>query len=112
MDGERTVLQLLVELAQPWRKDAACISKFDDPAYDWFPSKYRSYPAQAAKAVCRGCPVRQDCLQYALDQDERGGIWGGLNAAERWDLLVDMGLDPGCSRDEYSRPRKLQEQPG
>jgi WhiB family redox-sensing transcriptional regulator len=38
---------------------------------------------EQAKAVCGGCPVRQDCLDYALDAPEYYGIWGGLDAKER-----------------------------
>lgn len=36
-----------------------------------------------AKQVCRMCPVREECLQYALDHDERYGIWGGKSERER-----------------------------
>lgn len=40
-----------------------------------------------AKAVCAGCPVRSDCLEYALDMvanvDDQYGVWGGLDPAER-----------------------------
>lgn len=37
----------------------------------------------AAKAVCFGCPVWRDCLNYALDNKVEDGIWGGLTATER-----------------------------
>ncbi len=42
-------------------------------------------PAEVAqaKAMCRDCPVREQCLEYALDNDERHGIWGGLTTKER-----------------------------
>lgn len=36
-----------------------------------------------AKQVCAMCPVRAECLQYALDRDERFGIWGGKSERER-----------------------------
>ncbi|MDX6335165.1 MAG: WhiB family transcriptional regulator, redox-sensing transcriptional regulator, partial [Streptosporangiaceae bacterium] len=36
-----------------------------------------------AKKVCRGCEVRVECLEYALEHDERFGIWGGLSERER-----------------------------
>lgn len=35
-----------------------------------------------AKAVCSGCPVRQDCLDYALEHNELG-VWGGVGERER-----------------------------
>ena len=36
-----------------------------------------------AKAVCQLCPVRGQCLDYALGNSIRYGIWGGLNQEER-----------------------------
>ncbi len=43
---------------------------------------------QAAKEICRTCPVRQPCLDYAVAIREPHGIWGGLNEAERKNTLV------------------------
>lgn len=40
-----------------------------------------------AKAVCRGCPVRSECLAYALAARERAGVWGGLTPDERAEQL-------------------------
>ena len=37
----------------------------------------------AAKMICRGCVVRAECLEYALEHGERFGIWGGLSEQER-----------------------------
>ena len=36
-----------------------------------------------AKEVCRGCEVRHDCLEFALQNGEKFGIWGGLSERER-----------------------------
>jgi WhiB family redox-sensing transcriptional regulator len=33
--------------------------------------------------VCRSCDVRAECLEYALEHDERFGIWGGMSERER-----------------------------
>jgi WhiB family redox-sensing transcriptional regulator len=49
----------------------------------------REYPPETrdresrAKSFCRVCPVRMACLQYALDNGEKYGIWGGLDEDER-----------------------------
>ena len=36
-----------------------------------------------AKRICGECPVRAECLEYALEEDERFGIWGGMSERER-----------------------------
>jgi WhiB family transcriptional regulator, redox-sensing transcriptional regulator len=42
-----------------------------------------------AKAICRQCPVRTECLEYALSIREPHGIWGGLTEAERRLVIAD-----------------------
>ena len=61
-----------------WRLDALC-AETDPEAF--FPDKGGS--TRDAKRVCAGCPVRAECLEYALAGDERFGIWGGLSERER-----------------------------
>ena len=39
--------------------------------------------ARQAKAICATCPVTRPCLQFALDHNERHGVWGGLGPTER-----------------------------
>lgn len=77
---------ILVELDEEaaWMDDALC-AQTDPEAF--FPEKGGS--TRAAKAVCAACPVRQQCLDYALAHRETSGIWGGLSARERRDLLTD-----------------------
>ena len=43
--------------------------------------------AEEAKEVCAGCPVRQPCLEWALQDRERFGVWGGLTERERRRML-------------------------
>jgi WhiB family redox-sensing transcriptional regulator len=61
-----------------WRLDALC-AETDPEAF--FPEKGGS--TREAKRVCHGCAVRSECLEYALSNDERFGIWGGLSERER-----------------------------
>ena len=60
-----------------WRAQAACIGM--DPDI-FFPS--RGQRTERGKAVCRACPVQEDCLEYALEAGENIGIWGGYAAEE------------------------------
>lgn len=38
---------------------------------------------EEAKMVCQGCPVRQECLRWALENGQDAGVWGGLDETER-----------------------------
>jgi WhiB family redox-sensing transcriptional regulator len=46
---------------------------------------------RAAKSICRTCTVKSECLDYALRIREPHGIWGGLNEAERKQILERPG---------------------
>jgi WhiB family transcriptional regulator, redox-sensing transcriptional regulator len=61
-----------------WKAGALCAQV--DPDL-WFPDK--GQPSAPAKRLCLECPVREVCLRYALEHDERFGIWGGLSERER-----------------------------
>lgn len=61
-----------------WQGDALC-AQTDPEAF--FPEKGGS--TRDAKKVCGACNVRAQCLEYALANDERFGIWGGLSERER-----------------------------
>ena len=43
----------------------------------------REVRERKAKAVCAACPVRAECLTYAVSRPEKYGTWGGLNEEER-----------------------------
>ncbi len=63
---------------QGWQESALC-AETDPEAF--FPEKGGS--TREAKKICTGCEVRAECLEYALANDERFGIWGGLSERER-----------------------------
>ncbi len=66
------------DTAMWWQEQALC-AQTDPEAF--FPEKGGS--TREAKRVCARCPVRQQCLEYAVAHDERFGIWGGLSERER-----------------------------
>jgi WhiB family redox-sensing transcriptional regulator len=61
-----------------WQTDSLC-AQTDPEAF--FPEKGGS--TRDAKKICSSCEVRSQCLEYALENDERFGIWGGLSERER-----------------------------
>ncbi len=66
------------EGALSWQADALC-AQTDPEAF--FPEKGGS--TRDAKKICGQCEVKAECLEYALSNDERFGIWGGLSERER-----------------------------
>jgi WhiB family redox-sensing transcriptional regulator len=66
-----------------WIGKAACYGKgselfFSDSTFKTINKKM----IEQAKNVCRTCSVSADCLAYAINQDERFGIWGGYSSKE------------------------------
>lgn len=62
---------------QPWRDKALCHGK----AKDFF--KPVGTPYDLAAAICAVCPARKECLDYAINNHERFGFWGGMTYQER-----------------------------
>jgi WhiB family redox-sensing transcriptional regulator len=65
-----------------WRQHAAC--RGIDPNI-FYPASDED--AEEAKSICAACPVRQACLEYALANRERDGVWGGATERERRRLV-------------------------
>ena len=81
VEGGAVVLPLRRDGLAPspdW-KDRALCAETDPEAF--FPEKGGS--TREAKKVCVSCDVRSECLDFALGNDERFGIWGGLSERER-----------------------------
>jgi WhiB family redox-sensing transcriptional regulator len=68
--------QLMLDTS--WQQYANCLGV--DPDL-FFPERGAS--TREAKEVCRGCVVQTDCLEYALANAEKFGIWGGMSERER-----------------------------
>lgn len=62
-----------------WQDHALCAQT---DANLWFPERGEN-TAPLAKAICAECPVRIQCLNYALDNNEKHGIFGGTDPRER-----------------------------
>lgn len=73
---------LAVQESEPWAGRAAC--RGADPAL-FFPGP--DDDETIALGICARCPVRQPCLEYALEARERFGIWGGTTERQRRRLI-------------------------
>lgn len=63
-----------------WTDRGACRAPGIDPSI-FFPGQGED--ARPAKDICARCPVSAECLEFALDNGERFGIWGGTSQRER-----------------------------
>jgi WhiB family redox-sensing transcriptional regulator len=70
--------EVITPMNLSWRQHAACRGVDPDVFYP-----IADEDADEAKAICARCPVRQACLEYALVNRERDGIWGGATERER-----------------------------
>jgi WhiB family redox-sensing transcriptional regulator len=81
-----------------WRNQARC--KDADP--ELFFAVGTAGPAllqiQEAKAVCGRCPVRERCLQWALEERQEYGVWGGTSEDERRALRRRMSRQGAKAR--------------
>lgn len=74
--SENLLMPLLID--ENWQDGANCLGV--DPDL-FFPERGAS--TREAKEVCRACVVREQCLEYSLQNGEKFGIWGGLSELER-----------------------------
>lgn len=63
---------------RPWAVFAACKA---ETSMKFFPQNREE--EREALAVCRTCPVVEDCLEHALATNERFGVWGGTTERQR-----------------------------
>ncbi|AZK97517.1 MULTISPECIES: WhiB family transcriptional regulator [Streptomyces] len=73
---QNTTIAVVEDLS--WQETALCAQT--GPEF-FFPAPGSS--TREAKQLCRACPGRVACLEYALEHDEKFGVWGGLSEQER-----------------------------
>lgn len=69
-----------------WRKQAICRDTDPDLFFPVGTTGYALVQIDRAKEVCGECPVKVDCLDYALETNQDSGIWGGTSEEERRNL--------------------------
>jgi WhiB family transcriptional regulator, redox-sensing transcriptional regulator len=66
-----------------WRSSGACRSADPDLFFPIASTGPTDKQIARAKTVCAGCPVRHECLEFALSHEQTYGIWGGTTVEER-----------------------------
>ena len=74
---------------EEWRDDAICLGN----DINLFFTKQGQSPDEA-KAICQSCPVREDCLEYAMEMKIEDGVWGGYNGGELYALRKGTYVPP------------------
>ncbi len=81
-----------------WRNRAACLDEDPDLFFPVGTTGPAVAQAEAAKAICRRCPVREECLDFAMTTGQAFGVWGGLTEEERRALRRARSRSRGSSR--------------
>jgi WhiB family transcriptional regulator, redox-sensing transcriptional regulator len=66
------------------------------PTYIFFPARGDGEGVRQAKAICAECPVRAECLDYAVRTSQRIGVWGGKSEYERRQVRVTQRICGDC----------------
>jgi WhiB family transcriptional regulator, redox-sensing transcriptional regulator len=89
-----------------WASHGACLDSDPDLFFPIAPSGPALQQAAQAKAICAHCPVRLDCLSYALDTGQDAGVWGGTTEEERRQIRterISRGSRPGAGSTDWPR---------
>lgn len=81
---------------EAWRDRAACAEHPKDWWYVERGASGRQSKVAQARAICNGCPVARQCLDYAMENGERYGMWGGKSVRERRKLLNGWVITRPC----------------
>ncbi|MGZ4109289.1 MAG: WhiB family transcriptional regulator [Actinomycetota bacterium] len=69
-----------------WIDQARCIGEDPELFFPMGAPRLVTTQTARAKAVCRDCPVRIECLEWSLVTAQDAGVWGGLDEEERREL--------------------------
>lgn len=82
---------LQAALASGWQQHGSCRTQDAAvffPPLQFEPKTEREAREAKAKAICAACPVRVECLEWALETEEPYGVWGGHSELERKHILA------------------------
>ena len=76
---------------QEWMKDSLCTDSSIDPEW-FFPETEltNTFEVKTALNMCKSCPVRINCLEYAIKSKQTFGIWGGMRQRQIKDIIKQM----------------------
>jgi WhiB family redox-sensing transcriptional regulator len=87
-----------------WRFLAECAGEDPELFFPIGTSGPAQVQAEEAKAICRRCPVTDECLQWALESGQDAGVWGAMTEEERRAYRAELGL-PAIPRRYFRKGR-------
>lgn len=96
-------------MAENWWSRAACadkryreVDRKGRPVYSWDAENPRIHAVREAISVCHRCPVKNECLQYSFEAKEPAGVWGGIDAITRAEMITRTPRRSAVKRGEFS----------
>jgi WhiB family transcriptional regulator, redox-sensing transcriptional regulator len=95
----------MIDYATDWRGAGACLAADPDLFFPLGGAGTASAPdTSRALRICDECPVKRECLDFAMQTREAEGIWGGTTAEERVRVLRSRAITrPATTRGRASR---------
>jgi hypothetical protein len=97
---------------EPWMAEGACrglAETLGGRERDRLFYPTRGEPTKRAEAMCADCPVRQECLDFALRNGMHFGIWGGMSESERQRMRREMRITTPMATRPEERPQRCPE---
>jgi WhiB family transcriptional regulator, redox-sensing transcriptional regulator len=85
----------MIDHATDWREAGACLAADPDLFFPIGAGTASGPDTSRALRICDGCPVKRQCLEFAMRNGEANGIWGGTTPEERIRVLRGRGRRPG-----------------
>jgi len=85
---QRKLIEALDLYDLSWQDQSSCRGA---NAELFFPERGAS--TRKAKAICMACDARVECLEFAIQQSEKFGIWGGLSERERRKIRKERAVE-------------------
>jgi WhiB family transcriptional regulator, redox-sensing transcriptional regulator len=77
----------MIDYATDWREAGACLAADPDLFFPVAVGTAADKETTRALRICDGCPVKRQCLDFAMRTGEASGIWGGTTPEERVRVL-------------------------
>lgn len=89
-----------IDMSTEWFKQGNCFGKETEMFY---PEVGDKQTAKKAVNICRSCSVKSECLSYALNNNEKFGVWGGYTTRARRKLrrMVTIPCTPESCKKEF-----------